>query len=107
MITERDLVEVRIERLQRRQLFAALTDSEMAWWLGKEIRVWKKQLKELPMPVDKRVFTHNAQPSDNLDAHRLGKACRAAADAPAGDYIDRGLVLLRELQAQGYGIVKL
>lgn len=44
----------------------------------------------------------------NVDAWRLGEACRKAAEEPkCGDYIDRGLILLRELQAKGYGIVKL
>lgn len=55
-----------------------------------------------------KVFTYKDQPSDNVDAWRLGEACRKAADDPkCGDYIDRGLILLRELQAKGYGIVRL
>ena len=53
------------------------------------------------------VLTYKNQP-DNLEAWRLGKACRKAADDPkCGDYIDRGLILLRELQAVGYGVVPL
>jgi len=51
-------------------------------------------------------YTEN-QPG-NVDAWRLGEACRNAADDPmCGDYIDRGLILLRELEAKGYGVVKL
>ena len=46
--------------------------------------------------------------SDNLDVHRLGAACRAAADEPkCGDMIDRGLILLRELEKRGYGVIML
>jgi hypothetical protein len=55
-----------------------------------------------------KVFTYKQQPTDNLDAWKLGEACRKAADEPkCGDYIDRGLILLRELEALGYGVVKL
>ncbi|MFD1557040.1 hypothetical protein ACFSHT_15675 [Paraburkholderia silviterrae] len=56
--------------------------------------------------MDTKPFTYQHQP-DNVGAWRMGEACRKAADAPAGDYIDRGLVLLNELQAKGYGIVAL
>lgn len=52
------------------------------------------------------VLTYKNQPN-NVGAWSLGEACRRAADASAGDYIDRGLVLLRELQAKGYGVVAL
>jgi len=55
-----------------------------------------------------KVYTYDDQPTENVDAWRFGKACRkAAADPRCGDYIDRGLILLRELQAQGYGVVRL
>lgn len=55
-----------------------------------------------------KVFTYKQQPTDNLDAWKLGEACRKAADEPkCGDHIDRGLILLRELEALGYGVVKL
>jgi hypothetical protein len=51
--------------------------------------------------------TYANQP-DNLIAWRLGEACRKAADDPnCGDYIDRGLILLRELEARGLGIVRI
>jgi hypothetical protein len=55
-----------------------------------------------------KVYTYQNQPCDNVDAWRLGEACRKAADdTKCGDYIDRGLILLRELQSKGYGVVKL
>ena len=54
------------------------------------------------------VWTYAHQPCDNVVCWRLGEACRKAAEEPkCGDYIDRGLILLRELQAQGFGIVPL
>jgi len=53
-----------------------------------------------------RVLTYRNQP-DNVGAWRLGEACRRAADLPAGDYIDRGLGLLKELQAKGFGVIAL
>ena len=57
---------------------------------------------------ENNVFTYDKQPTNNVDPWRLGEACtKAAADPNCGDYIDRGLILLRELQAKGYGIVKL
>ena len=44
----------------------------------------------------------------NLDAYKFGEACMvAAADMNSGDLIDRGLILLRELESRGYGIVKI
>lgn len=55
-----------------------------------------------------KVYTYEKQPTDNVLARRLGEACRAAADdRKCGDYIDRGLILLRELQAKGFGVVLL
>ncbi|RDU99177.1 hypothetical protein [Trinickia dinghuensis] len=53
-----------------------------------------------------RVLTYKHQPSDNVVAWRLGEACRNAAEARAGDYIDLGLQLLKELQEKGYGVVQ-
>lgn len=50
------------------------------------------------------MLTYNKQP-DNVGAWRIGEACRKAADTPGGDYIDQGLVLLKELQANGYGVI--
>lgn len=55
-----------------------------------------------------KVMTYTDQPSDNVECWRIGEACRKASDDPkCGDYIDRGLILLRELEAKGYGVVKL
>ena len=51
-----------------------------------------------------RAYTYDAQP-DNVGAWRLGDACRIANEEKAcGDFIDRGLILLRELQAKGFGV---
>ena len=63
--------------------------------------------QENEMAQEPMTYTKN-QPTDNVDAWRLGEACRAAAaDPKCGDPIDRGLMLLRELEAKGYGVVKL
>lgn len=50
------------------------------------------------------VYTYTGRQPDNLDAWRIGEACSAAANASAGDPIDRGLVLLRELEAKGFAV---
>lgn len=56
----------------------------------------------------KKPITYKNQPTDNVDCWKLGEACRKAANEPkCGDYIDLGLILLRELEARGYGVVKL
>ena len=54
-----------------------------------------------------KIYTYLDQPPENLTPWRLGEACVKAARGPAGDYIDTGLGLLRELQVKGYGIVSL
>ena len=44
---------------------------------------------------------------DNVDAWRLGEiTLKAAADKNVGDPIDRGLILLRMLNAAGFDLVK-
>lgn len=53
-----------------------------------------------------KVMTYHNQPG-NVDAWRLGEACRAAMAKPGGDLIDTGLSLLKELEAKGYGIARL
>jgi hypothetical protein len=54
--------------------------------------------------TDKRPLTA-AMP--NLDAWRLGEITNAAAaDKRVGDYIDRGLILLRLLNEGGYDVIK-
>lgn len=50
------------------------------------------------------LFTYTSQPCDSVIAWRIGEACSKASQASAGDYIDRGLSLLKELQRKGYGI---
>jgi len=56
---------------------------------------------------DQQLFTYTSQPCDNVIAWRIGEACTKASQASAGDYIDRGLGLLKELQAKGYGVAAL
>lgn len=52
------------------------------------------------------VLNYTNQPG-NVECWSLGEACRKAADdQKCGDCIDRGLILLRELQAKGFGVVK-
>lgn len=55
-------------------------------------------------PQTRRAYTYQHQP-DNLDAYSLGRA--AASTSPGGDNIDRGLSLLKELQAHGFGVFEL
>jgi hypothetical protein len=44
---------------------------------------------------------------DNALAYRLGKAfCATKDEKRIGDMIDRGLVLLRELNARGFDVVR-
>lgn len=54
-------------------------------------------------PGKHRAYTYDHQPG-NIKASRLGNACLQAAAASGGDTIDHGLGLLRELQAQGFGV---
>lgn len=55
-----------------------------------------------------KVMSYSRNQPNNEEAWRLGKACRAAAEEPkCGDPIDRGLILMRELEACGFGIVLL
>lgn len=42
--------------------------------------------------------------SSNVLIHRLGRSCRDASEAPAGDFIDTGLTLLRLLNEAGFEI---
>lgn len=62
--------------------------------------------KAYDLPETKRAYTYTEQP-DNLGASRLGAAATATFAATAGDHIDRGLVLLRELQTNGFGVFEL
>lgn len=54
-------------------------------------------------PGKHRAYTYEHQPG-NAEASRIGRACLYAATASAGDTIDRGLGLLKELQEQGFGV---
>lgn len=54
-----------------------------------------------------KVYSYDDQPTDNVAAWRLGEACIDAMGMSAGDYIDRGLGLLKALQAKGFGVVLL
>lgn len=56
--------------------------------------------------MSKKYSYHN-QPN-NIGCWRLGQACaNAAAEERCGDYIDRGLMLLKQLQDMGFGVYKL
>ena len=55
-----------------------------------------------------KILTYKNQPASNIIAWQLGEACFAAAkETKCSDSIDRGLILLRELEIKGYGVVKL
>lgn len=55
-------------------------------------------------PNDARAYTYRHQPG-NVMASRIGEATAIAAQQDrCGDYIDRGLVMLRELQTRGLGV---
>ena len=49
-----------------------------------------------------KCFSYKNNQPNNLDAWKIGEACRNAANASSGDYIDTGLALLRELEAEGF-----
>ena len=57
-------------------------------------------------PEVRRAYTYDHQP-DNIVAYRLGDAWGRTASAKVGDHIDRGLALLKELQALGLGVYSL
>lgn len=58
------------------------------------------------MPGTCRAYTYIHQPN-NGPAWRLGLAASSASRMSAGDYIDRGLVLLKCLQDAGFGVYEL
>ena len=72
-------------------------------WLQTE-QAWRKRAEEAENKLA-QVFTYTNQPTDNVDAWRLGEAANNAVNEPAGDLIDRGLSLLKALQEKGYGII--
>lgn len=51
----------------------------------------------------RRAYTYEHQPG-NEGAWKLGRATSVAATDSAGDYIDRGLSLLKRLQEEGFGV---
>lgn len=54
----------------------------------------------------RRAFTYADQPG-NIVASKLGRATLSAANASAGDSIDRGLALLKSLHDQGFGVFQI
>lgn len=68
-----------------------------------EIRTLGNYGAAFDLPGNRRAYTYDHQPG-NIKASRLGSACLQAAAASAGDAIDRGLGLLKELQTQGFGV---
>lgn len=56
-------------------------------------------------PEDCRAYSYKDQP-DNQGAYRIGLAANNLKQ-PCGDLIDKGLALLAELEAQGYGIFEM
>jgi hypothetical protein len=54
-------------------------------------------------PETKRAYTYAEQPG-NIAASKLGRAFAVAALQSAGDSIDRGLALLKELEKEGFGV---
>lgn len=66
------------------------------------------EMKWQTMRETRKTFTYRQQPTDNVTCSLIGEACRTAAmDPKCGDSIDRGLILLRELEARGFGVVVL
>lgn len=57
-------------------------------------------------PKTKRAYTYDKQPV-NGPAWKLGEACTKAHRGQAGDYIDRGLLLLKALKDEGFGVFDL
>lgn len=57
---------------------------------------------------NQKIMAYSVNQPNNINAWRIGEACRRAAEDPkCGDYIDRGLILMRELEARGLGVVTL
>ncbi len=88
--------------LLKKALFSAPVGAEPVG-LSVEVRTLGSYGKAFDLPGNRRAYTYDHQPG-NVEASRLGNACQQAAAASAGDTIDRGLGLLKELQAQGFGV---
>lgn len=55
-----------------------------------------------------RLMRYTGCQPNNVDAWRIGEACVvAAAEQKCGDPIDRGLILMLELQRRGFGVYEL
>ena len=57
-------------------------------------------------PTTKRAYTYKEQPG-NVQAMKLGRACSEASKRQSGDWIDTGLLLLKTLQGEGFGVFDL
>lgn len=62
--------------------------------------------KAYDVPGTRRAYTYQHQP-DNQGAWKLGRACCAAYMEGGGDCIDFGLGLLKQLEANGFGVYEL
>jgi hypothetical protein len=58
------------------------------------------------LPTTKRAYTYAEQPG-NVAASKLGRSIETAKRCSAGDGIDAGLVLLKALQSEGFGVFQL
>jgi hypothetical protein len=58
------------------------------------------------LPSQKRAYSYTEQPH-NAAAAKLGIALHKAAAEQKGDFIDRGLQLLKVLEEQGFGVFEL
>ncbi|HCA18647.1 MAG TPA: hypothetical protein DEO64_16075 [Alcaligenes faecalis] len=88
--------------LLKKALFSAPVGAEPEG-LSLEVRTLGSYGKAFDLPGNRRAYTYDHQPG-NVEASRLGTACQQAVASSAGDYIDRGLSLLKELQALGFGV---
>lgn len=88
--------------LLKKALFSAPVGAEPVG-LSLEVRTLGSYGKAFDLPGNRRAYTYDHQPG-NVEASRLGTACQQAVASSAGDYIDRGLSLLKELQALGFGV---
>lgn len=61
-----------------------------------------------PDEIIRGIASYTKNQPNNINAWRLGEiAAKTMAELNCGDTIDRGLILMRELEAKGYGIVSL
>lgn len=60
--------------------------------------------KAYDRPDERRAYTYDEQPH-NVEAYKLGRVCSEIHSG--GDWIDRGLNLLKALQREGFGVFEL